>query len=318
MKRTHKLLIAASSVILAAVLSSCIFFPEKEESLQYSKDETKVTLGNKVYKLAWSDEFDGTSLDTDNWNRQNWPKGKVNNEVQSYSTDAKYSTVSDNTLKITAQGSGATWTSARIDTAGKYSFKYGYVEARIKLPVAYKKTTASEDNLLVDEEGNAVNNGVWPAFWMMPENLIDDEGKDTGGGVYGVWPRSGEIDIMEYSPSTAGNSAYATLHHALSETDATDMYPSLGRMPVETPVYDNDSDWHRYGMLWTSGTLEAFYDGKSLGTVYANGGGSWAKWPYDQDFYIILNLAMGGNLGGAIDSGMKMAVYEIDYVRVYQ
>lgn len=320
MKKTRKIIVALSSLALAAALSSCIFFPQKEESLTYSKDWNKVTIGDNVYKLKWSDEFDQEDgLDTSNWNRVVWAKGHVNNEVQAYKADEKYSKVSNGTLKIVAQGSGSSWNSGRIDTSGKQPFKYGYFEARIKLPVGYKATTESEENLLVDEEGNPVNNGVWPAFWMMPEDATDEDGKSLGtGGQYGVWPRSGEIDIMEYSPSTAGNSAYATLHHALSETDATDVYPSLGRKAVSTPTYDNDSDWHRYGLLWTSGTLEAFYDGNSLGTVYANGGGSWAKWPYDQDFYIILNLAMGGVLGGAINSGMRMAVYEIDYVRVYQ
>ena len=322
MKRTHKLLIAVSSVILAATISSCIFLPEKEETVEYSK--TSVKIGENTFKLVWADEFDDDGvLDTDNWNRLNWKKGVVNNEVQAYSDDAQYSVVKDGTLKIYAKKSGSNWTSARIDTSNKQKFKYGYFEARIKQPVAYTATSESESNMLVDEEENPVNNGVWPAFWMMPNAVeeVDEEGNTVNhpDGMYGVWPRSGEIDIMEYSPVTHGKSAYATLHHSQSEDKAdVDTYPSLGFKKIETPTYDNESDWHTYGMLWTEGTLEAFYDGVSLGNVYFNSKRGWVDWPYDQDFYLILNLAMGGTLGGAIDSNMKMAVYEIDYVRVYQ
>ncbi len=322
MKKTHKLLIAASSVILAVAASSCIFLPEKEESVEYTKNSVKV--GENTYRLVWSDEFDDDALDTtDKWNRVVWAKGKVNREVQAYSADAQYSVVEDGTLKIFAKKSGSNWTSARIDTSDKQKFRYGYVEARIKQPVAYTSTTESEENMLVDDEGNPVNTGVWPAFWMMPNACSeeDEEGNviNYPDGRYGVWPRSGEIDIMEYSPSTHGKDAYATLHHSDSESKSdVDKYPSLGYKVIGIPSYDNKSDWHTYGMLWTEDTLEAFYDGESLGVIYVNPRKGWVEWPYDQDFYLILNLAMGGTLGGDIHSDMKMAVYEIDYVRVYQ
>lgn len=298
------LILTASLATLS--FSACCFLPQGEEKLDLSN-----------YKLVWSDEFDESSLDTDYWSREVWASGKVNNEVQSYTasdtnltlgaessseSSAKVST-DGSTLKINAvSANGSTWTSARINTSGKVSIKYGYIEARLKMPVAY------------DASGNEIDNtGVWPAFWMMPENAVDSDGNETSGGVYGVWPRSGEIDILEYSPGTTGQKTYSTLHHAASKTDATDTYPSLGSTSFENPY-----EWHTYGILWTSGTIEAFYDGVSLGSVYANPGNNWAKWPYDQNFYIILNLAMGGNLGGSINSEMRKAVYEVDYVRVYQ
>ncbi len=257
-------------------------------------------------KLVWSDEFDAGSLDTSVWTKEIWSSGKVNNEVQAYVDSADNCKVGDEieddsgnvstdgqTLKIIATSSnGSTWNSTRIITSGAVSAKYGYIEARLKMPIAY------------DASGNVIDNtGVWPAFWMMPE---DSE--------YGEWPRSGEIDIMEYSPGTTGQKTYATLHHSASASDAgTDTYPSLGGV-----TFDNPYEWHTYGMMWTSGTLEAFYDGESLGAVYANPGNNWAKYPFDKNFYVILNLAMGGNLGGSINSDMRKAVYEIDYVRIYQ
>jgi len=302
MKRKYKILgtTAAAVIAASAVITSCCFLPEEEEELDLSK-----------YELVWSDEFDGNSLDTDNWNEVVWAKGTVNNEVQSYAK-GKTSIVEDDdatdgsVLRLTATGSGSSWVSARIDTSTKFNFKYGYVEARLKMPVAYDKSSG----------GNVIeNNGVWPAFWMMPEDAVDEDGNSLGtGGEYGIWPRSGELDIMEYSPSTSGEKTYATIHHSTSKTDATDDYSSLG-----SKTFDDPYEWHTYGLLWTSGTVEAYYDGKSLGTVYANpGSNNWAKWPYDQNYYIILNLAMGGTLGGAINSDMKRAEYDVDYVRVYK
>lgn len=292
----------AAIITAGTLVTSCCFIPD-------DKDET-IDLND--YELIWADEFDGTSLNAGNWTEQVWEKGRVNSELQSYAK-GKAVIVDDDTssdgkvLRLTATGSGSSWVSSRIDTSGKFNFRYGYVEARLKMPVAY-------DNADPKKSSVVENKGVWPAFWMMPENALDDEGKPSNGGVYGIWPRSGELDIMEYSPSTSGEKTYATIHHAKSASDASDDYSSLG-----SRFFDDPYEWHTYGLMWTGGTVEAFYDGKSLGTVYANPGRSnWAKWPYDQNFYIILNLAMGGNLGGAVNPEIKRAEYDVDYVRVYK
>lgn len=299
MKKIKTVAVAITACLaVGALATSCMFLPDKDEKLDF-----------KSLKLLQAFDFDDDSLDTDYWNEQVWNPGVVNNEVQSY-VKGNAKIVDDDTatdgkiLRLTATSTnGSTWKSSRIDTATKFNFNTGYIEARLRMPVAY------------DKNGDIVENkGVWPAFWMMPENLIDEDGKDTKGGVYGTWPRSGELDIMEYSPSTSGEKTYSTIHHALSKTDGTDQYSSLGSI-----VFDDPYDWHTYGLYWTSGTLEAFYDGVSLGTVYANPGNeNWAKWPYDQDFYIILNLAMGGNLGGAINKEMRKVEYDVDYIHVYK
>jgi len=295
MKRNYKILgiLVALSVFLCGVITSCCFVPEKSDTL----DKSKLT-------LVWEDNFNGSELDTEKWNRVIWSSGEVNNELQAY-VDNKDFIIDDpaasdkKALRIYAVGGGNNWQSGRIDTSGNFNFKYGYAEARIRLPIAY------------DENGNVVKNtGAWPAFWMMPENV-----QDTEGGVYGIWPRSGEIDILEYSPSTSGNKVYATLHHSTSQAaPAVDSYSTLG----STTMYA-DGKYHTFGMMWTEGILEAFYDGKSLGVVYANSGnGDWAKWPYDQPYYLILNLAMGGNLGGAVNEEIRTVNYDIDYVKVYK
>ena len=291
MKKKHFAAIAFSLLgagVLALTAISCGFLPEDEDD--------KLDLSGM--SLVWSDEFNsGTTPSENNWSYEVWDKGKVNNEQQAYKKSSKYASISNGTLKIKAYKEAGEWVSARIkteDADGTHSWKYGYFEARMKMPKG---------------------KGVWPAFWMMPH---DPTGK-SGNGPYGVWPRSGELDIMEYSPGTSGNKLYATVHHSNSMDDAgTDSYSSLGSKFLD----DADTNWHTYGLRWTESYVEAFIDGVSLGDKYYNGGynsnNGWVKWPYDQKFYIILNLAMGGNLGGTIDSSLTQATFEIDYVRVYQ
>ncbi|MCQ2585694.1 MAG: glycoside hydrolase family 16 protein [Treponema sp.] len=299
MKKLKSKIYTSALVIAGFMFSSCCFIPQEEEVLDKSK-----------MKLVWEENFD-SSLNMENWYyyegtamKEDTPtviKGNVitgpifNREQQNYKKSQVTTCANDDAedgmvLKITAKKTKGKWNSGKIQTSNKVDMKYGYIEARIKMPVAY------------DSKNNEIeNNGVWPAFWMMPTE-----------SVYGTWPRSGEIDIMEYSPSVSGNKAYATLHHAKSKDDATDVYPSLGSKIID------DGEFHTYGVLWTSGTLEAFYDGESLGSIYANQGNNWAMWPYDQEFYVIINLAMGGNLGGAINPKMEKAEYLVDYVRYYK
>lgn len=158
------------------------------------------------------------------------------------------------------------------------TWKYGYIEASLKLPSS---------------------NGTWPAFWML--------GSDIGTN---PWPACGEIDIMEHAPSTTGlNVVYSTLH-------SSGHYGGNGKSIGKTTIATAASAFHTYGVKWTSGEITAYYDGVKQGSYVSDG--TSANWPYDSSFYMLLNLAIGGDLGGTIDSSMTSAVFEIDYVRVYQ
>ena len=267
------------------VFSMIVVFTQSSCGDASDEEVEKVDLSD--LKLVWSDEFDsGTVPSKNNWTAEVWNPGKVNNEVQYYKDSEKNAYVSDGSLKIKAYKEDGNWYSARLKTEKLHSWKYGYFEAKIKMPAG---------------------KGVWPAFWMMPED-----------SKYGGWPRSGEIDIMEYSPSTTQSAVYSTVHHSTSASNQqADTYPSLGRKEIG----DATTQWHTYGLLWTENYIKAIYDGKELDKIYYNPKrteDNWVKWPYDQNFYIILNLAMGGVLGGAIDPALTEAIYEIDYVRVYQ
>lgn len=226
--------------------------------------------------LVWSDEFDTPGAPNPaKWGYDLGAGGWGNNELQYYTNRLDNSSVGGGTLKITAKAesfSGSNYTSARLLSKDKFSFKYGKVEARAKLPAGV---------------------GTWPAIWMLGSNI---------GTV--SWPACGEIDIMEHRGSEL-NKIFGTLH-----------YPgrSGGNADGTTTVISNAStEFHIYTVEWNASTIKIAVDNNVFFT-YANTAAS----PFNQNFFLILNVAMGGNFGGAVDPAFSSAALEIDYIRVYQ
>ena len=242
------------------------------------------TLAAQCPDLVWSDEFDGTALNLNNWSYELGDGcdrnlcGWGNNELQTYREEN--TTVSDGTLKITARReevNGRAYTSSRLISRDKQDFTYGRMEARIKVPGGQ---------------------GIWPAFWM----LSTEE-------VYGSWPRSGELDIMEFV-GREPNQVLGTIHYG---QPAPNNSYNTNRIDTEEPVAD---DFHEFAVEWEENEIRWFYDGILYGTETPedlNG----QRWPFDQDFFFILNVAVGGNLGGPVDDSIFPAAMEVDYVRVY-
>lgn len=228
--------------------------------------------------LLWSDEFDTPGApDPAKWGYDigNGSGGWGNNELQYYTNRTDNAIISGGTLKIIAKResfSGSAFTSARLLTKDKFSFKYGKVEARAKLPVGV---------------------GTWPAIWMLGNNI------NTTG-----WPACGEIDIMEHLGRDL-NKIYATLH-----------YPgrSGGNADGNSKIISNATTaFHIYTLEWTSSLIKISVDGDLIHSV-ANS----SSIPFNQNFFLIMNIAMGGNFGGPVDPAFTNASMEIDYVRVYQ
>lgn len=234
------------------------------------------------YQLVWHDEFDGDSLSSD-WEHVVWPKGRVNHELQAYTRifspkGNMVTRVSDGTLKITAYRERKQIYSGRVNAMRNSGWQYGYIEARIKLPVG---------------------KGTWPAFWMMPVN-----GRH--------WPNDGEIDILEEvgcNPDVVTSSLHAEGHVHTRGTQVT----------KEMPFPGAEGEFHVYSILWTADCIITYVDGQEL-LRYDNPGTGKVDWPYDAPFYIILNLAWGGDWGGmhGVDNRALPARVEFDYVRVFQ
>lgn len=270
-------------------------------------------------KLVWQDDFDGTSLDTSCWTKEVWEKGRYNNEEQAYVDTADTCVVSDGTLKLMAKkDSKGNWVSARLMTSGKKDFTYGYFEAKVKVPADV---------------------GTWPAFWMLGENgKAYSYNTNTGGW----WPNCGEIDIFEHR-NPVENNGQSMLNSAMHRFAGSGGFGSGTGAVANTGFADGN--WHTAGCYWDETIVAFFWDGViqqltynynkngnnssgrySAGKTYAynrlapfasNFSKSWMWYPYNHNFYIILNLAMGG-WGGSIDSNLTSSTFEVDYVKVWQ
>jgi len=240
---------------------------------------------HKNWKLVWSDDFKETSIDPQKWGFEVNGNGGGNGEKQFYTANPKNAHITNGHLVITAvkeQYQKHEFTSARMTTKGKGAWKYGRFEAKIKFPKG---------------------KGLWPAFWLMPE-----------AGVYGGWPLSGEIDIAEVIGDKP-NILYGTIHYG-------NKWPHNEHTGDKIPLPSGDfsSDFHVVAVEWEEGEIRWYLDGKlyQTQTSWHTAGGSFPA-PFDQKFFIILNVAVGGAWPGPPD---KTTVFpqtmEVEYVRVYQ
>ena len=240
-------------------------------------------------ELVWQDEFDGDSLDVSKWTAyvgNGCPElcGFGNNEEQYYTDNPANVSVENGVLNISATQDTVgknPFSSAKLITKGHADWKYGRIEVKAKVP-----------------EGR----GNWPAIWMLPNE-----------NNYGGWPRSGEIDIMEhvgYNPEVV----YGTVHtQAFNHMVGTQKGDSI-------VVNTIDDEFHVYAVDWTEDKIDFYLDEKLYHTFENTGSGNTDEWPFDQPFYLIMNVAVGGGWGGkyGIANDIFPNRMEIDYVRVYQ
>lgn len=239
-------------------------------------------------ELVWSDEFDGESLNGDNWHFETGSHGWGNREWQNY-VEAGVTEVSGGTLKIIARKTGpgqqaGDYESARLNS--KRSFTYGRLEIRARIP---------------EHRGK----GVWPALWMLGSNI------DSVG-----WPACGEIDIMEYvsfEPDQVHFSLHSLAHNHRQGTQVTS-----GPVALKTA----EEAFHSYGVLWAPDSVKFYLDDPEnvLLTFMRPSPSTPENWPFGQPFYFLMNIAVGGAWGGmeGVDDSIFPSVMEVDYVRVYQ
>ena len=236
------------------------------------------------YQLIWSDEFNGTKLDSTKWSYQIGNRHGWGNHEKEYYT-SENAIVKDGYLTIIAKKEnrdGFDYTSSRIRTINKGDWKYGKFEMRAKLPIG---------------------KGMWPAFWMMPTK-----------SVYGGWPVSGEMDIMEYLGNDS-TTVYGTLHYGGRPPD--NKHTGKSFKLVEG---DFHNQFHTFTLIWERGKVQWLVDDSLYQTQtewYTTEGEFPA--PFDQEFHIILNLAVGGDWPGYPDEFTRFPQkFIVDYVRVYQ
>jgi beta-glucanase (GH16 family) len=276
-------MLSFKSLLLVFTISAGIY------SCKTPAKQATVTPANKNWQLAWADEFSNNGLpDSSKWIHETGGHGWGNNEKQFY-TDRmpENSYVAGGMLHIAAlkknfQGSG--YTSAKLISFQKFTLQYGKVEVMAKLPRG---------------------KGTWPAIWMLPESLQKKEEE---------WPLCGEIDIMEHvgkDPNVVHTSLHSNLYNHIKGTQIT-------HFDTLQNVFDS---FHKYGMEWTEKYIKFYIDDVLFFESFKGQDGRVALnegWPFDKPYYLILNLAIGGNWGGEIDDSIFPCEMLVDYVRIYK
>lgn len=278
--------------VLALNMMACGKKEEKDDKKEMKNQvEQSEVPSIDGYNLLWNDEFNGDSLNEDIWNKELRQPGWTNSELQEYTNSDDNIFVRDGSLVLKAvktvdESGNDYYTSGKVQTQNKKDFMYGKVVVRAKVPKGQ---------------------GLWPAIWMMP----------TDESFYGQWPKCGEIDIMEVLGSDTGV-AYGTVHYGAPHAEQQGTY-----------VIDNDgysNEFHVFSVEWEPGEMRWYVDDNLYLTVNdwftAESGQEEKAYPapFNQTFFVQLNLAVGGTWPGNPDSttDFENAEFEIDYVRVYQ
>lgn len=226
-------------------------------------------------KIIWSDEFDVDGAPNSTyWGYDLGAGGWGNNEEEYYTNRPENVIVKDGVLKINTikeDYKGSKYTSARLLTKDKFSFKYGKIEFKAKLPIG---------------------GGTWPALWTLGNNL-------SSAG----WPACGEMDVMEH------------VYNQLNKIHGTFHYPGHSGANGTTAsknIVNATTEFHIYSMDWRADSIKIYVDNQKI-IEFPNSNAT----PFNQDFFIIINCAIGGNFGGAIAPDFTSSTFEIDYVRVY-
>ena len=265
----------------------------KTDSIEQEVAEVELADHIGEWKLVWHDEFEGKEINMDNWTYDVPSNGRWNGEIQSYTNNNAF--IQDGALIIEAReetitessGESYDYSSGKLITQGKQKFTYGRIEIRAKMPTGQ---------------------GVWPALWMMPENEQ----------LYGTWPVCGEIDIMEMLGNKP-DEIHGTVHFGEPHQQIQGTY----NLPKDQSFAD---DYHIYRIEWQPGRIEWYLDDVLYHTAsdwYSKLGGSSQDYPYpapfDQDFYIIMNISVGGSWpGNPDDTTVFPQQMAVDYIRVYE
>ena len=261
--------------------------------LLFPNGEGRCSPSPKGYLLVWSDEFkgeNGSLPDPAKWTYDLGGSGWGNRELEYYTNRLENARIEHGKLVITARAESFTgpdgkafrYTSARLKTQGLFVQAYGRFEARIKLPSGQ---------------------GIWPAFWMLGENI----------GVDG-WPKCGEIDIMENVGKEPGTN-HGSLHGPSYASHTSDLTQMIA-LPNGKRLSD---DFHLYALEWEPGVVRFYLDSTPYATFTSAQWPAGGTWVFDHPFFIILNVAVGGDWPGAPDATTVFPqTMQVDYVRIYK
>jgi beta-glucanase (GH16 family) len=275
-------LTGSTNAILAGGIQEAIGTIRNDDSLFPVTDEGYLSASSYPGKtLVWSDEFDGESIDLSHWTYDLGASGWGNQELQNYTSDSENSYVNDGNLFIVARENGIHYTSARMKSIGLQEFQYGRIDVRAILPKGQ---------------------GIWPAIWMLGANY-----PSVG------WPACGEIDIMELIGSSP-NTVHGTVHYGADWTQHN--YTGGGTSIPWTETFSDD--FHVFSIDWDENGITWLLDDQPFYTIDNAVTGN-QPYPFDNPFFFIMNIAVGGQWPGYPDATTEFPQFmAVDYVRVFQ
>lgn len=273
-------------VLLTLALNACSSKEEEVLPPLVPPPSTEITDKNWAFESTptWADEFDYNGApDSKKWDYDLGGSGWGNNELQLYTNSTNNANVANGILSITARKEnmeGKSYTSARMVTRNKMDFTFGRVEIKAKLP-----------------DGR----GTWPALWMLPTDRA-----------YGDWPKSGEIDIMEHVGYDQ-NVVHFTTHSEAYYFKINTQKSAQKTIPTAS------TEFHLYRVDWTPYAVRGYFDGEKV-FEFVNENKTYKEWPFDKRFHILMNVAVGGDWGGAkgVDDSIFPKKMDVDYVRYYK
>ena len=269
-------------ILVIAALQACQQ-PKKKTTTQNEYNP------GPLWNLVWADEFNAPNINPNNWTFQVEEAGRFNEEWQRYTNSSNNAYINKNCLVIKAIHESTThgadqYTAARLHTANKFTWQYGKIAARIKLP--YGK-------------------GIWPAFWMLGAN-INENGGDT------PWPEAGEIDILELYGSKDNAVVEVNAHYA----NAEGRHANRGAVPYTLPEGKFADAFHTFELEWNAQQLIWRVDHNTVATMDISPA---ALSEFQKEFFILFNLAVGGTYAGRPDNTTVFPQFMyVDWVRVYQ
>lgn len=274
---------------LNSTIALCFFFFTCSEEEVVSQNNETNDWEIEGWNIVWQDEFDKDSLDLTKWSRETGGHGWGNNELQYYTDSDSNSYVENGNLVVKAevvpQGIGSSkglryYSSARLRTYGKGDWKYGRIEVKAKV---------------------ASGQGIWPAIWMLPTDWL-----------FGGWPSSGEIDIMEHVGYDLG------VVHGSVHTEAYNHKINTQRSSAKK-IANVDTEFHVYSIIWNKDKISFFIDDVQYFIFENDQQSNYKTWPFDQRFHLLINIAVGGDWPGNPDNSTNFPrTMLVDYVRVYE
>ena len=274
---------------LNSTIALCFFFFTCSEEEVISQNNETNDWEIEGWNIVWQDEFDKDSLDLTKWSREIGGHGWGNNELQFYTDSDSNSYVENGNLilkaQVVPQGIGSSkglryYSSARLRTYGKGDWKYGRIEVKAKV---------------------ASGQGIWPAIWMLPTDWL-----------FGGWPSSGEIDIMEHVGYDLG------VVHGSVHTEAYNHKINTQRSSAKK-IANVDTEFHVYSIIWNKDKISFFIDDVQYFIFENDQQSNYKTWPFDQRFHLLINIAVGGDWPGNPDNSTNFPrTMLVDYVRVYE